>query len=46
MQLPVGYISSGTAIPDDLLPSATVPLGEWAIEGIPLADHPVEAQHV
>jgi flagellar biosynthesis protein FlhF len=46
MQLPVGYISNGTAIPDDLLPSADVPLGEWAIEGIPLAEHTPEAQHV
>ncbi len=46
MNLPLGYISNGTAIPDDLFSSDTVPLGEWAVEGMPQPDHNAEAQHV
>jgi flagellar biosynthesis GTPase FlhF len=46
MGLPLGYIATGTAIPDDLLPSTETSLGEWAVEGVPLPDHDTEAQHV
>lgn len=46
MGLPVGYLSTGTAIPDDLLPSADASLAEWAVEGAPVADHDPEAKHV
>jgi flagellar biosynthesis protein FlhF len=46
MGLPLGYISTGTAIPDDLLPSSEAPIGEWAVEGIQMIDHDPEAQHV
>jgi flagellar biosynthesis protein FlhF len=46
MGLPLGYISTGTAIPDDIIPSADAPLGDWAIEGMQLMDHDPEAQHV
>jgi flagellar biosynthesis protein FlhF len=44
--LPVGYISTGTAIPDDLLIASDAPLGTWAIEGVPLPDHDSEIPHV
>ncbi len=46
MRLPVGYLSTGTAIPDDLLPSSQAPLGEWAVEGAPMLEHDPEAKHV
>ena len=46
MGLPIGYISTGTAIPDDLLSAADTPLGQWGVEGVPLADHDTEAHHV
>lgn len=46
MGLPLGYISSGTMIPDDLLPSVDVPIGSWAVEGITINDPSPEAQHV
>jgi flagellar biosynthesis protein FlhF len=46
MDLPVGYLSTGTEIPDDLLPSSDAPLGEWSVEGAPVADHDPEAKHV
>ncbi len=46
MGLPLGYISSGTKIPDDLTSSVDAPLGHWAIEGIPIPDHDPEAPHV
>ncbi|MDB5036028.1 MAG: Flagellar biosynthesis protein FlhF [Chlorobi bacterium] len=46
MGLPLGYISPGTAIPDDLLSAADTPLGEWAVDGVPLPDHDMETQHV
>jgi flagellar biosynthesis protein FlhF len=46
MSLPIGYVSTGTAIPDDLLASAEVPIGEWAVDGIPQLDHSIESQHV
>jgi flagellar biosynthesis protein FlhF len=46
MGLPLGYISTGTAIPDDLLSSANASLGEWAINGVPLPDHDAESTHV
>lgn len=44
--LPLGFVSSGTMIPDDLLPSREVPLGEWAIEGMALQTPDPEAAHV
>ncbi len=44
--LPLGYLSTGTVIPDDLLPSADVNTGEWAVDGLPLVDHNPEASHV
>jgi flagellar biosynthesis protein FlhF len=46
MSLPIGYVSTGTAIPDDLFPSSDITIGEWCVEGLPLPDHSVEAQHV
>jgi len=46
MGLPLGYISSGTMIPDDLLPSTEVPIGAWAVEGIAIDAPSPEAQHV
>ncbi|HVK38308.1 MAG TPA: hypothetical protein VNA88_07255 [Candidatus Kapabacteria bacterium] len=44
--LPVGYLSNGTRIPDDLIASADAPFGQWAITGAPLPDYDPEAQHV
>lgn len=44
--LPVGYISTGTVIPDDLVPSRNANLGEWSVEGLPITDHKPEASHV
>jgi flagellar biosynthesis protein FlhF len=44
--LPIGYISNGTVIPDDILPSREVNIGEWAVDGLPLSDHKPEASHV
>ena len=44
--LPIGYISTGTVIPDDILPSREVNIGEWAVDGLPLSDHKPEASHV
>ena len=44
--LPLGYLSTGTVIPDDLLPSREVNTGEWAVEGLPIVDHNPEASHV
>lgn len=44
--LPLGYLSTGTVIPDDLLPAGEVNTGEWAVDGLPLADHNPEASHV
>lgn len=44
--LPLGYVSTGTAIPDDLLAATEASLGEWAINGIPEPDHDTEAPHV
>ncbi len=46
MGLPLGYISTGTKIPDDLISAADALLGQWAIEGVPLPDHDPEAPHV
>jgi flagellar biosynthesis protein FlhF len=46
MGLPLGYISTGTAIPDDLTPSSDAPIGDWAVEGIQMLDHSEEVQHV
>jgi flagellar biosynthesis protein FlhF len=46
MGLPLGYISTGTAIPDDLIPSIDAPIGDWAVEGIQMMDHDQEVQHV
>lgn len=46
MGLPLGYISTGTAIPDDLLSATDAPLGEWALNGVPLPDHDPEIAHV
>ena len=44
--LPLGYLSTGTVIPDDLLPARDVNTGEWAVDGLPIADHNPEASHV
>jgi flagellar biosynthesis GTPase FlhF len=44
--LPVGYLSNGTRIPDDLIASSDAPFGQWAINGAPLPDYDPEAQHV
>ncbi|MBC8146020.1 MAG: hypothetical protein H7X80_10575 [bacterium] len=44
--LPVGYLSNGTRIPEDLIAAADAPFGEWAITGAPLPDYDPEAQHV
>jgi flagellar biosynthesis protein FlhF len=44
--LPVGYVSTGTAIPDDLLASTEAPLGQWGVNGVPEPDHDSEASHV
>ncbi len=46
MSIPLGYVSGGTTIPDDLLPSTDVPLGQWTLEGMPLPEHDPEAKHV
>ncbi len=46
MSLPIGYLSTGTGIPDDLVPASSAPLGEWAIEGLSLTQHTSEVQHV
>jgi len=46
MGLPLGYISTGTAIPDDLMSSVDTAIGEWAVEGVPLPDHDTETHHV
>lgn len=46
MSLPIGYLSTGTGIPDDLVPASDAPLGEWAIEGLTLTQHKPEVQHV
>lgn len=46
MGLPLGYISTGTQIPDDLLPAANAPLGQWGVEGVPIPDHDPEVTHV
>lgn len=43
---PVGYLSTGTVIPDDLVPAAEVNIGAWTVEGIPSRDHDPEATHV
>ena len=44
--LPVGYLSNGTRIPEDLVAASEAPFGEWAITGAPLPDYDPEAQHV
>ncbi len=44
--LPLGYVSTGTAIPDDLLAAAAASLGDWAMHGVPEADHDEETSHV
>lgn len=44
--LPVGYLSTGTVIPDDLLPAAEANIGEWGVEGLPVSEHNLEASHV
>lgn len=46
VDLPIGYLSTGTVIPDDLMPSDAVNIGEWAIEGLPSREHNAEAYHV
>lgn len=46
VNLPIGYLSTGTVIPDDLVPSSDVNIGEWAIEGLPSREHNAEAHHV
>lgn len=46
MALPLGYLSVGTVIPDDILPAAEAPLGEWAVEGMPQTSTDGEARHV
>lgn len=46
MDLPLGYLSTGTVIPDDLLASRQADVGEWAVEGLPMADHNPQASHV
>ncbi|MBL0331431.1 MAG: hypothetical protein IPP65_01060 [Chlorobi bacterium] len=35
MGLPIGYISNGTAIPDDLLPASDISLGSYSLDGVP-----------
>lgn len=44
--LPVGYLSTGTVIPDDLLPARRANIGEWGVEGLPVSEHNAEASHV
>ncbi|HVZ37932.1 MAG TPA: hypothetical protein VHI13_01550 [Candidatus Kapabacteria bacterium] len=44
--LPMGYVSTGTAIPDDLLAASDAPIGEWGVRGVPQPDHDTEAPHV
>lgn len=46
MGLPIGYISAGTKIPDDILAADEAPLGRWGIEGVPLNEHDSEVPHV
>ena len=46
VNLPIGYLSTGTVIPDDLTPSSDVNIGSWAIEGLPTREHNAEAHHV
>ena len=46
MGLPLGYLSSGTMIPDDLLPSHEVPMGSWAIDGVAVTTPNLNGQHV
>jgi len=46
MALPLGYLSTGTGIPDDLVPASQAPLGEWVVEGLVLDPHRTEVQHV
>jgi len=35
MSLPLGYISNGTAIPDDLIPASEISLGSYSLDGLP-----------
>ncbi len=44
--LPLGYLATGTIIPDDLLSSREVNAGAWAVEGLPIVEHNPEASHV
>jgi flagellar biosynthesis GTPase FlhF len=44
--MPIGYLSNGTRIPDDLIAAEEAPFGDWTINGAPLPDHDLEAQHV
>lgn len=46
MALPLGYLSTGTGIPDDLVPATEASVGEWAVEGLPASLHKTEVQHV
>ncbi len=46
VNLPIGYLSTGTMIPDDLIPSNKVDIGSWSIEGLPTREHNAEAHHV
>lgn len=46
VNLPIGYLSTGTMIPDDLTPSNKVDIGSWSIEGLPTREHNAEAHHV
>ncbi len=43
---PVGYLSTGTVIPDDLVAATDIDLGAWALEGLPTRSHDPEAPHV
>lgn len=46
VNLPIGYLSTGTVIPDDLVPSSSINVGAWSIEGLPNREHNAEAYHV
>jgi flagellar biosynthesis GTPase FlhF len=46
MDLPLGYLSTGTVIPDDIVPATDVPVGEWTVEGLPVSAPKKEATHV
>lgn len=46
MGLPLGYVSTGTKIPDDILPADKISLGQWGIEGVPIIEHDSEVAHV